>query len=173
MAKNTMNKKEARLHNEMFMYGEVIAWHVHMVSHNRYVDREGKRLTLDQVRAREDRATIRQVVDDHLSLDLDIQLRESIRDHSVITFHITEWDEGQFGGIAGELWYDKESGMRGNIHMSGSFPRDLFHMLLSGAKVAMGIQTRKGFRYRKADVVSVAFSDIEHPQWIDQESGLI
>jgi len=57
--------------------------------------------------------------------------------------------------------------------MSGTFPRDLYALLLSGTRVAMAIETKRGFFKRSAWVRSVAFSDTEHPQWVDQDCGLI
>ena len=104
---------------------------------------------------------------------MDLVLRTPIRGFSRLQFHITEWDEEEYGGIAGELSYDKESGMRGGVHMSGNFSRDLYSLLLSGTRVAMAIETKLGFFKRSAWVRSVAFSDTEHPQWVDQDSGLI
>ena len=115
----------------------------------------------------------RRVVSDHLSLELNLLFREPVRAYSRLQFDITEWDAEEYGGIAGELSYDKESGLCGGVHMSGSFPPDLYQLLLSGAMVALGIETKNGFSRRKAWVKPLAFSDAEHPQWVDQDCGLI
>lgn len=104
---------------------------------------------------------------------MDLVFRGPVRDHSRMQFSVSEWDDEEYGGIAGELYYDKESGMRGGVYMSGSFPRTLYQLLLSGARVALAIETGDGFSRRKARVRSLAFSDAEHPQWIDEDCGLI
>lgn len=100
-------------------------------------------------------------------------LREPVRGFDRLTFSITEWPAEEYGGIAGELRYDKKSGMRGGVHMSGHFPRDLFAFLLSGTKPAFEIETKSGFSRRSAWVTSLAFSDAQHPQWLDGVNGLI
>ena len=112
-------------------------------------------------------------VSDNLELEMILRLREPIRGNDRLHLSIADWDAEEYGGIAGELNYDKKSGMRGGVHMSGSFPRDLYALLLSGARVAMAIGTKKGFYRGSAWVRSVAFSDAEHPQWIDEDYGLI
>ena len=110
---------------------------------------------------------------DHLSLELEVVLREPIRGYDRLNFSITEWEAEEYGGISGELRYDKESGMCGGVHMSGSFPRDLYAFLLSGAKAAFEIATRSGFYRRRAWVTALAFSNVEHPQWVEGDDGLI
>ena len=79
----------------------------------------------------------------------------------------------EYGGISGELHYDKESGMYGGVRMSGSFSRDLYALLLSGTKAAFEIATKSGFYRWNAWVTALAFSDAEHPQWVDEDTGLI
>jgi hypothetical protein len=116
---------------------------------------------------------MRRAVSDHFGLEMDLVFRGPVRDHSRMQFSISEWDAEEYGGIAGELWYDKESGMRGGAHMSGSFPRVLYQLLFSGTRVVLAIETGDGFSRRKARVRSLAFSDAEHPQWIDEDCGLI
>ena len=57
--------------------------------------------------------------------------------------------------------------------MSGTFPRDFYQLLLSGREPVMAIQTERGFYKRSARVTSLAFADAGHPQWVDEECGLI
>ena len=63
--------------------------------------------------------------------------------------------------------------MRGCVYMSGSLPRDFYQLLLSGREPVMAIQTERGFYRRRARVISLAFADAGHPQWVDEESSLI
>ena len=112
-------------------------------------------------------------VHNHLELELELVLRVPVRGFERLQFSIAEWDAEAYGGIGGELRYDKENGMRGGVHMSGAFPRDLYHVLLSGARVAFVIQTESGFSRRVARVKSLAFSDTGHSQWVGEDYGLI
>lgn len=170
--KKLPRKKEPPIH-ELFIMGEVESWHVNMVAHHTEIEVPREHA---QTEERQRNGTVvykHRAVSDHLSLDLDVILREPTRGFDRLTFSITEWPAEEYGGIAGELHYDKESGMRGGVHMSGSFPRDLYAFLLSGAKAAFEIATKSGFSRRSAWVTSLAFSDARHPQWIEGDSGLI
>ena len=154
--------------SELFIHGEVEAWHVLMVSHDRTIEVSPERAQYEEKQPNGGILYARRTVGDHLSLEMDVILREPVRSYSLLQFSITEWDDEEYGGIAGELRYDKESGLQGNIHMSGSFPRDLYSLLLSGSRVAFGIETKEGFYRRSAWVTSLAFSDSLHPQWLDE-----
>jgi len=159
--------------SELYIHGKVESWHVIMVAHDHTIEVPRERAQYEEKKPDGTLVYTRKTVSDDLTLEMDLVLRNPIRGFNRLQFHITEWDEEKHGGIAGELKYDKELGMRGGVHMSGSFPRDLYALLLSGTGVAMAIETKRGFYRRVAWVKSVAFSDIEHPQWIDEESGLI
>lgn len=173
-----MQKKKQAMKNEvpsseLFIHGEVGSWHVLMVSHDRMVEVPRDRAQYKEPRPDGGSIYTHRAVSDNLELEVKLLIREPVRGYSQLQFSITEWEAEAYGGIAGELSYDKELGMRGGIHMSGSFPRDLYLLLTSGTKVAMGIQTENGFRRRRARITSVAFSDAKHPQWIDEDCGLI
>ena len=170
--KRSPRKREAPL-TERFIYGEVESWHVLMVAHNQTVEVPQERAQHEERQCDGGILYTHRAVSDHLSLEMDVVLREPVRGFDRLQFGITEWEAEEYGGIAGELSYDKESGLRGYIHMSGSFPRDLFALLRSGSQVAFGIETKEGFYRRSAWVTSLAFSDAQHPQWVDQELGLI
>ena len=164
--------KEPPIH-ELYIMGEVESWHVNMVAHHRTIEVSRDRAKYEERKRDGSVVFTRNTVSDHLELELAVVLREPVRGFDRLTFSITEWDAEEYGGISGELRYDKESGMRGGVHMSGSFPRDLYAFLLSGAKAAFEIATRRGFYRRSAWVTSLAFSDAEHPQWIESDNGLI
>ncbi len=170
--KKTPKKKEPPI-GELYIMGEVESWHVNMVAHHTEIEVPRERAQTEE-RQRDGTVIYKhRAVSDHLSLDLDVVLREPIRGFDRLIFSITEWPAEEYGGIAGELHFDKESGMRGGVHMSGRFPRDLYAFLLSGAKAAFEIATKNGFSRRRASVTALAFSDAEHPQWTDGDSGLI
>ena len=159
--------------SERFIHGEVESWHVLMVAEGKTIEVLRERAQYEERKPDGSYLYTRRTVSDHLSLDLDVVLREPVRGHDRLQFSITEWDAEEYGGIAGNLSYDKEVGLRGRTHMSGSFPRDLYSLLLSGSRVALAIGTKRGFHYRTASVSSLAFSDAKHPQWIDEDCGLI
>ena len=173
MAKKKQPKKREAPVDELYIHGEVDSWHVLMVAHDQTVEVPRERAQYEEKKPDGTSVYTRKTVSDSLTLEMDLVLRKPIRGFDRLEFHITEWDEEEYGGIAGELNYDKELGMRGGVHMSGSFPRDLYALLLSGNRVAMAIETKRGFYRRSAWVRSVAFSDAEHPQWVDKDSGLI
>ncbi len=159
--------------NELFIHGEVESWHVLMVSHDHMIE-----VTRDKAQYKEelpDGGTkyTHRAVSDHLELELTLRLRETIRGFDQLHFTITEWEAEEYGGIAGELSYDKESGMRGGVHMSGTFPRDFYQLLLSERGSVMAIETERGFFRRVARITSLAFADAGHQQWTDVESSLI
>lgn len=159
--------------SERFIHGEVESWHVLMVAHNESIEVPPYKAHYEEQLPGGGCRYTRHVVSDNLSLEMNLVFREPVRGHSRMQFSISEWDAEEYGGIAGELWYDKESGMRGGVHMSGSFPRVLYQLLLSGTRVVLAIEAGDGFSRRKARVGSLAFSDAEHPQWIDEDCGLI
>ena len=172
LRKRPVKEREAPM-NELFIQGEVVSWHVLMVSETREVEVPRDRAQKEERQPDGGIRYTHQAVSDYLSLELELELREPVRGYDCLQFSITEWDAEEYGGIAGQLSYRKEHGLRGDLHMSGSFPRDLYSMLLAGKNVAMGIATRNGFYRRYAQVTALAFSDIEHPQWVDKEWGLI
>jgi len=169
MSKKQPTTKRKTLLSELFIHGEVESWHVLMVAHHQSKEVPRERAQYEEHKPDGECLYTRHVVSDPLSLEQSLLLRESIRGDGRLEFHITEWDAKDNGGIAGELSYDKESGLRGGVHISGSFLRDLCALLLSGSRVALGIQTKNGFYRRSAWVTSLAFSDIEHPQWLDED----
>lgn len=173
MAKKKLPKEKEPPIHELFIMGEVESWHVNMVAHHTDVEVPSAQAQFEERQPGGGVVYKRRAVSDHLSLELELVLREPVRGFDRLTFSITEWPAEEYVGIAGELRYDKESGMRGGVHMSGSFPRDLFAFLLSGSKSAFEIETKSGFSRRSAWITSLAFSDVEHPQWADRESGLI
>lgn len=173
MAKKKLPKKKEPPIHELYIMGEVESWHVNMVAHHKTIEVPRERAKYEERQRDGSVVFTRHTVSDHLELDLEIQLREPVRGFDRLSFSITDWDAEEYGGISGELRYDKESGMRGGVHMSGSFPRDLYAFLLSGAKAAFEIATRSGFSRRSAWVTALAFSDLGHPQWVDEDSGLI
>lgn len=170
--KKSPKKKEPPL-SELFIMGEVKSWHVTMAAHHKTIEVPRERAKYEERQRDGSVVFTRHAVSDHLELDLEILLREPVRGFDRLTFSIAEWDAEEYGGISGELRYDKESGMRGGVHMSGSFPRDLYAFLLSGAKAAFEIATRSGFSRRSARVTALAFSDAGHPQWVGEDCGLI
>ena len=170
--KTPLKKKESPL-NERYIMGEVESWHVNIVAHHTEVEVPRAQAQFEERQPKGGVVYKRRAVNDHLSLELEVVLREPVRGFNRLTFSITEWPAEEYGGIAGELRYDRESGMRGGVHMSGNFPRDLFAFLLSGTKSAFEIETKSGFSRRSAWVTSLAFSDVGHPQWVEGESGLI
>lgn len=178
MAKKTVSKKkppktkEPPIH-ELYIMGEVVSWHVDMVAHHAEIEVPRAQAQFEVQQPKGGVVYKRCAVSDTLSLELEVVLREAVRGFDRLTFSITEWDAEEYGGISGELRYDKESGMRGGVHMSGSFPRDLYALLLSGRKAAFEISTRSGFYRRSAWVTALAFSDVGHPQWIEGNDGLI
>jgi len=173
MPRKRQTKKRNPPLNELFIHGEVESWHVLMVTHDRTTEVPLERAQYEEKQPDGGIKYTRRTVSDHLSLEMDVILREPVRSYNRLAFSITEWDAEEYGGIAGELRYDKESGLQGHIHISGSFPRDLYSLLLSGSRVAFGIETKEGFYRRSAWVTSLAFSDAQHPQWIDGDFGLI
>ena len=173
MAKKKLAKKGAIHSSELFIHCEVEAWHVLMESHDRMIEVPRERAQYEKPQPDGGSTYTRRTVSDHLELEMKLLLRGPVRGYFHLDLSISEWDAEEYGGIAGDLNYDKESGMRGGVHMSGSFPRDLYQLLLSGRKAVMAIQTEKGFFRRRARVTSLAFADAEHPQWVDEESGLI
>ncbi len=173
MAKKKPPKKKEPPLNELYIMGEVESWHVDMVAHHTEIEVPRAQAQFEERQPKGGMVYKRRAVSDHLSLELEVVLREPIRGFDRLTFSITEWEAEEYGGISGELRYDKESGMRGGVHMSGSFPRDLYAFLLSGAKAAFEIATRSGFSRRSAWVTALAFSDAQHPQWTEEDSGLI
>ncbi len=172
MPKKRLSKTRQAPSAERFIHGEVESWHVLMVAHNESIEVPPYKAQYEEQLPGGGCRYTRRAVSDNLSLELNLVFREPVRDHSQMQFSISEWDEEEYGGIAGELWYDKESGMRGSVHMSGSFPRVLYQLLLSGASVGLAIETSDGFIRRKARVRSLACSDVGHPQWIE-DCGLI
>ena len=173
MAKKKQTKRREVPSSERFIHAEVESWHVLMLSHDQRIEVPRDRAQYEEKLPDGGTKYTRRAVSDHLELELTLRLRESIRGHDRLQFTINEWEAEEFGGIAGELSYDKESGMRGGVHMSGSFPRDFYQLLLSGLKPVMAIQTERGFFKRSARVTSLAFADAGHPQWVDEESSLI
>lgn len=173
MPKKRPVKKRETPSNERFMHGTVESWHVLMSAHDESIEVPPHSAQYEEQLPGGGRRYTRRVVRDDLSLELDLVFRGPVRDHSRMRLSISEWDAEEYGGIAGELWYDKESGMRGSVHMSGSFPRDLYQFLRSGASVGLAIETNDGFVRRKARIRSLACSDVGHPQWVDDDSGLI
>ncbi len=178
MAKKKVTKKKPPKTKEppiyeLYIMGVVESWHVNMVAHHKVVEVPRNQAKYEVTKRDGSVVFTRHAVSDHLELELEMVLREPIRGFDRLTFLISEWDAEEYGGISGELRYDKESGMRGGVHMSGSFPRDLYALLLSGTKAAFEISTRSGFYRRNAWVTALAFSDAGHPQWVDGESGLI
>ena len=159
--------------SELFIHGEVESWHVLMVSHDALIEVPRERAQYEEPHPDGGTKYTHRAVSDHLELEVTLRLRDSVRGYDLIHFSISEWDAEEYGGIMGELCYDKESGMRGGVHMSGSFPRDFHQLLLSGRESVMAIQTEKGFYRRRARVTSLAFADAGHPQWVDEESSLI
>ncbi|HOX27452.1 MAG TPA: hypothetical protein PLU44_17020 [Candidatus Krumholzibacteria bacterium] len=173
MAKKKLHKRTDPPIHGLFIMGEVECWHVNMVAHHTEIEVPRERAQTEE-RQRDGTVVYKhRAVSDHLTLDLDVVLREPIRGFDRLAFSITEWSAEEYGGIAGELHYDKESGMRGGAHMSGSFVRDLYAFLLSGEKSVFEIATKNGFSRRSARVTSLAFSDARHPQWTEGDCGLI
>jgi len=173
MPKKRPSKARKAPLSELYIHGDVESWHVHMVAHDQTKEVSREQAQYEERQPDGEILYTRRTVSDHHCLEMDVVLREPVRGYSQLEFSITEWDAEEYGGIAGELSYNKEFGLRGHIHMSGNFPRDLYALLLSGSKVALGIETRDGFYRRCAWVKSVAFSDADHPQWNDESCGLI
>jgi hypothetical protein len=173
MPKRSPTKRKDPPLTELYIQGEVESWHVLMVVHDKTIEVPPERAQCKKRQPDGGYLCTRRAVSDHFSLELDVALREPVRGFDRLQFSIAEWDAEEHGGIAGDLSYDKEFGLRGGLHMSGSFPRDLYALLLSGSRVALGVATKSGFHWRKAWVTSVAFSDAKHPRWIDEVSGLI
>jgi len=173
MPKGRPTKRKEPPLTELYVQGEVESWHVLMVAHDMTIEVPRERAQYKERQRDSGYSYTRRAVSDHLSLELDVALREPVRGYDRLQFSVTEWDAEEHGGIAGDLSYDKESGLRGGIHMSGSLPRDLYALLLSDLRVALGIATKRGFYRRRACVTSLAFSDAKHPQWIDEDCGLI
>lgn len=173
MPKKRPAKKREAPSSERFIHGEVESWHVLMVAHDKSIEVPPHRAQYEEQLPGGGCRYTRRSVSDHFCLEMNLVFRGPVRDHSRMQFSISEWDAEEYGGIAGELSYDKESGMRGGVHMSGSFPHDLYQLLLSGARVVLAIETGEGFSRRKARIRSLAFSDSGHPQWIDEDCGLI
>jgi hypothetical protein len=159
--------------SELFIHGEVESWHVLMVSHDERVEVPRERAQFEESLPDGGTKYTHRAVSDHLELEMTLRLREPIRGYDQLHLRISEWEAEEYGGIAGELRYDKESGMRGGVHISGNFTRDFYQLLLSGRKAVMAIQTEKGFFRRRARVTSLAFANEGHSQWIDGESSLI
>jgi len=173
MAKKKPPKKKEPPLGELYIMGDVESWRVNMVAHHKTIEVPPERAKYEERQRDGSVVYTRDTVGDHLELNLEIILREPVRGFERLTFSITEWDAEEYGGISGELRYDKDSGMHGGVHMSGRFPRDLYAYLLSGAKAAFEIATRSGFYRCSAWVTALAFSDVEHPQWIEGDCGLI
>ena len=173
MAKKKQTRERKVPSNELFIHGEVESWHVLMVSHDQKIEVPRDRAQYEEELPDGGTRYTRRAVSDHLELDLTLRLREPIRGYDWLQFTINEWEAEEYGGIAGELSYDKESGMRGGVHMSGTFPRDFYQLLLSGRESVMAVQTERGFFKRSARVTSLAFADAGHPQWVEDDYSLI
>ena len=170
-------KKQAREKeipsSELFIHGEVETWHVLVGAEDHMVEVPRERAQYKEDLLDGGTKYTHRAVSDHLEIDVNLLLREPIRGYDRLHFTITDWDAEEYGGIAGELSYNRESGMRGGVHMSGSFPRDFYQLLLSGQEPVMAIQTERGFYRGRARVISLAFADEGHPQWLDLDGGLI
>ena len=173
MAKKKQTRERKVPSSELFIHGEVESWHVLMVSHDQRIEVPRDRAQYEEKLPDGGTKYTHRAVSDHLELELTLRLRESIRGYDRLQFTITEWEAEEYGGIAGELSYDKESGMRGGVHMSGTFPRDFYQLLLSERGSVMAIETERGFFRRVARITSLAFADAGHPHWVEGESGLI
>ena len=173
MAKKKQTKQREAPSSELFIHGEVESWHVLVGAEDHLVEVPRERAQYKEDLPDGGTKYTHRAVSDHLEIEVNLLLREPIRGYDRLHFRIADWDAEEYGGIAGELSYDKESGMRGGVHMSGTFPRDFYQLLLSGQDPVMAIQTEQGFYRRRASVTSLAFADAGHPQWIDEESSLI
>ena len=112
MAKKKQTKPREALSSERFIHGEVESWHVLMVSHDQRIEVPRDRAQYEEKMPDGGTKYTRRVVSDHLELELTLRLRETIRGYNQLQFTITEWEAEEYGGIAGDLSYDKESGMR-------------------------------------------------------------
>jgi hypothetical protein len=173
MPKRRPTKKKEPPLNELYIHGEVESWHVLMVAEGKTIEVPRERAQYEERRPDGSYLYTRRAVNDHLGLELCVALRDPVRGHDRLQFSVAEWDAEEYGGVAGNLSYDKEFGLRGHTYMSGHFPRDLYSLLLSGSMVVLAIGTKSGFHYRTASVTTLAFSDAKHPQWTDEDCGLI
>lgn len=173
MAKKKQTKERKVPSSELFIHAEVESWHVLVSAEDHMVEVSREKAQYQEELPDGGVKFSHRAVFDHLEIEVNLLLREPVRGYDRLRFTIAEWDAERYGGIAGDLSYDKESGMRGGVHMSGTFPRDFYHLLLSGRDPVMAIQTERGFYRRRARVISLAVADAGHPQWVDEESSLI
>ena len=159
--------------SELFIHAKVESWHVLVSAEDHMVEVQREKAQYQEELPDGGVKFTHRAVFDHLEIEVSLLLREPVRGYDRLRFTLAEWDSVEYGGIAGDLSYDKEDGMRGHIHMSGTFPRDFYHLLLSGRKAVMAVQTERGFYRRRARVTSLTFADAGHQQWIDEESSLI
>ncbi len=92
MPKTPLPKPRKAPSSEIFIHGEVAAWHVLMVSEDARVEVPRERAQYEE-RQRDGSAVYRRrVVCDHLELELEIVLREPVRGFDRLQFSVGEWE---------------------------------------------------------------------------------
>jgi hypothetical protein len=81
-------------------YNELTRGVYHDQEHRPRKDRPRDQAQYEEQQADGRYLNTRRAVSDHLSLELNLLLREPVRTYSELEFHITEWDAKEHGGIA-------------------------------------------------------------------------